>query len=82
LKPEPESRHGLAPELVTVLWQVRPEFLDAAYEVLDQDYGGLEGYLREGLGLGEAEQRRLGELYLEPGTGKASSPGAFGQPRG
>ena len=67
LKPEPGSRHGLAPEVVSVLWQVRPEFLDAAFEAVDQDYGGLEAYLREGLGLRNAQRDRLKELYLQPG---------------
>jgi protein-tyrosine phosphatase len=66
LKPEPASRHGLAPEVVSVLWQVQPEFLDAAFEALDQDYGGIEGYFREGLGLRKADRDRLRELYLEP----------------
>ena len=35
-----------------------------AFEAADQDYGGLDPYLREGLGLGEPEMERLKELYL------------------
>jgi protein-tyrosine phosphatase len=69
LKPRTESRFGLAPEVVSVLWQVRPEFLDAAFEAVDEDYGGLEGYFREGLGLRESERERLKALYLEPRGG-------------
>jgi len=69
LKPQPGSRHGLAPEVVSVLSQVRPGFLNAAFEAVDEDYGGLEGYFREGLGLREAERERLRELYLKPGKG-------------
>lgn len=69
LKPQPGSRHGLAPEVVSVLLQVRPEFLDAAFEAVDEEYGGLEEYFREGLGLREAERERLRALYLEPGKG-------------
>ena len=59
------SRHGLTPEVGAVLWRVQPEFLHAAFEAVEADYGGLEGYLREGLGLGAAERERLRRLYLE-----------------
>jgi protein-tyrosine phosphatase len=46
---------------------VQPDFLHAALEALETDYGGMEGYLREGLGLGAPERERLRALYLEPG---------------
>jgi protein-tyrosine phosphatase len=68
LKPEPGSRNGLATEVLSVLWRVQPEFLDAAFEAVDVDYGGLEAYFREGLGLRESQRERLNELYLEPGN--------------
>jgi protein-tyrosine phosphatase len=58
------SRHGLAPEVALVLSRVQPEFLLASLEAIDADYGGLEGYFREGLGLGAPERERLRELYL------------------
>lgn len=54
--------------VASVLWRVQPEFLQASYEAIEQDYGGLEGYFREGLGLGEREGERLRELYLERGA--------------
>lgn len=69
LKPPEASRHGMAPEVVSVLTRVRPEFLAAAFEALDQDYGGLDPYFREGLGLSEPQRQRLRELYLEPPKG-------------
>lgn len=59
------SRHGLAPEVGAVLWRVQPQFLQAAFEAVQSRYGGLEGYLRDGLGLREPERERLRELYLE-----------------
>lgn len=65
LKPPEPSRYGLTREVQDVLWRVQPEFLRAALEALEADYGGMEAYLREGLGLGEAERERLRELYLE-----------------
>ena len=67
LKMPPASRHELAPEAVSVLSRVQPEFLHAAFEAVDADYGGLEAYFREGLALGQPERERLRELYLEPG---------------
>lgn len=69
LKSAEASRRGLAPEVVSVLSRVQPEFLNAAFEAVDADYGGLEGYFREGLLLGDAQRARLRELYLEPGKG-------------
>ena len=46
-----------------VLVRVQPEFLHAAFEAVDEDYGSLETYLREGLGLRDTERERLRELY-------------------
>ena len=66
LKPLEPSRYGLTRDVQEVLWRVQPEFLQAALEALEADYGGMESYLREGLGLGEAERERLRELYLAP----------------
>jgi protein-tyrosine phosphatase len=56
---------GLAPEAASVLYRVQPEFLDAAFEAVEQQYGGVEAYFREGLGLREAERARLRQLYLQ-----------------
>jgi protein-tyrosine phosphatase len=69
LKMPESSRHGLAAEVVTVLSRVQPEFLQASFEAVDADYGGLEGYFREGLLLGDPERERLRALYLEPARG-------------
>ncbi len=69
LKPPEAWRRGLAPEVALVLSRVQPEFLNAAFEAVNADYGGLEGYLREGLLLGAPERARLRQLYLEPGKG-------------
>ena len=61
----PDASHfRLTREVAAVLWRVQPEFLNAAFEAVDQDYGGLERYFREGLGLGEAERKRMRDLYL------------------
>jgi protein-tyrosine phosphatase len=62
LSPE-VSRLGLSPEASQVLWRVQPDFLQAALDEADRQYGSLEGYLREGLSLREAERERLQALY-------------------
>jgi protein-tyrosine phosphatase len=56
----------LPPDVASVLTRVQPEFLDAAFEAVQEQYGGLDAYYREGLGLEEPHRRRLRELYLEP----------------
>ncbi len=69
LRPKTEWR-GLSPEVASVLYRVQPEFLEAAFEAVAQDYGNVEGYFRKGLGLGEAERARLRQLYLEQQSGR------------
>lgn len=63
---KPLSLEGwtLPRHIVEVLYRVQPEFIAAAYEAIDEDYGGVDAYLRRGIGLGEAERMRLRELYL------------------
>ena len=63
LKPPAFAWRGLEPHVAEVLWGVRPEFLQASFDAIEQDYGGLEGYLREGLRLGPRERDRLQSLY-------------------
>ena len=65
LKPKTEWR-GLSPEVASVLYRVQPEFLEAAFDVVRSDFSSVEGYLREGLRVGEPERNRLRDLYLEP----------------
>jgi len=62
--------HGAAlpPQVARVLWRVQPEFLHAAFEAVEADYGSLQAYLQEGLGLGTPQRERLRELLLEPAS--------------
>src|SRR5690606_10951473 len=62
-QPPGTSWRGLPPPGAQVRVGVQPEFLQAAFEAAEQDYGSLEGYLREGLGVREAERERLRALY-------------------
>jgi len=66
LKPPGAVRYGLTLEVAQVLWRVQPEFLQASFDAVGEEYGGLEGYLRDGLKLRAPELERLRALYLEP----------------
>ncbi|WP_231402480.1 tyrosine-protein phosphatase [Caenimonas aquaedulcis] len=66
LKPFSITGWVLPSHVAQVLYRVQPEFLQAAYDVIDADYGGMDSYLREGLRLGDAERARLKALYLPP----------------
>lgn len=54
---------GLPPEAMDVLWRVQPDFLQAGFDEVDARYGSLQGYFRQGLGLGDAQRERLRALY-------------------
>ena len=63
LKPLSLVGWTLPAHVATVLHRVQPEFLQAAYDAVDADYGNMETYLREGLRLGTAQRQRLEKLY-------------------
>ncbi|MEY2617264.1 MAG: hypothetical protein RL522_266 [Pseudomonadota bacterium] len=65
LKRPPGAGMGLAPEVAAVLWGVQAEFLEAAFEAVEKDHGSLDVYLREAMGLGDAEHQHLRALYLQ-----------------
>ena len=47
------------PHVMQVLWQVQPEFLHAAFDVVDAQHGGMQAYLRGPIGL---EAQHINEL--------------------
>ena len=55
----------IAPEVLNVLWRVQSEFLDAALQTVDEDFGGLDAYLAKQLGVGVAAREQLRRLYLQ-----------------
>jgi len=64
---EPASIQGkwaLPPHAARVLFGVQREFLEASFDEIDRNWGGIEGYLRDGIGLREQERARLRRLYL------------------
>ncbi|WGR92354.1 tyrosine-protein phosphatase [Bradyrhizobium sp. ISRA443] len=63
-KRDPSASTELPEEVKQVLGTVQQPFLNAAYEAIDADYGGLDRYFRDGLGLGQAERKALEGRYL------------------
>ncbi len=57
--------HRAPREVLEVLWRVQEDFLNASLRIVEQEDGGVEGYLARALGVGEAERRRLQQLYLQ-----------------
>lgn len=51
--------------VMKVLWQVQPEFLNAAFEVVDAQHGGMRDYLHGAIGLSPQELAELRRLLLE-----------------
>lgn len=58
-------RADIAPEVLQALWGVQAGYLEAAFEVIDREHGGAERYLRQRVGLGEAELTALARRYLQ-----------------
>ena len=61
---DPNHSTDLPDDIRQVLGSVREAFLAAAFEAIDADYGDLETYLRDGLGVGAAERAKLEARYL------------------
>ena len=61
---DPNAGSDLSVEVREVLGTVQASFLAAAFESINAGYGGLDNYLRDGLGIGPAERARLQENYL------------------
>lgn len=58
------SRWGLPRESMLVLWRVQPEFLQAALDEAQVRHGSVDAYLRDALGVGDAQRERLGAMYF------------------
>ena len=62
---DPTASSDLPEEVKQVLARVEASFLAAAYDAIGADYGDLENYLSDGLGLGASERTRLEARYLD-----------------
>ncbi|MFF9277075.1 tyrosine-protein phosphatase [Streptomyces griseosporeus] len=52
-------------ELLSPLFDARAEYLTAAFETIEQTWGGVDTYLEQGLGLAPATRERLRERLLD-----------------
>lgn len=62
---DPNASNELPDEVKQVLGSVESSFLAAAFEAISADYGGLEAYFSNGLGLAAGERAQLQARYLE-----------------
>jgi len=62
---DPSASSDLPDEVRQVLGSVEASFLAAAYDAISADYGDLENYLSDGLGLGARQRAALEARYLE-----------------
>jgi protein-tyrosine phosphatase len=62
---DPSSGTDLPEEVRQVITSVETSFLAAAFDVIGADYGDLEGYFQQGLGVGPRERAALELCYLE-----------------
>ena len=51
--------------VMDVLWQVQPAFLQAAFDAMERDYGGLSSYLSGPVGIAAGECEQLRRSLLE-----------------
>ena len=61
------------PHVMKVLWQVQPEFLQAAFDAVDSQHGGMRDYLHGAVGLSPQETKALQQLMLEDGHAGATA---------
>jgi protein-tyrosine phosphatase len=62
---DPSASSDLPDDVRQVLGSVEASFLAAAFEAISADYGDLESYFGDGLGLGARERAALEARYLE-----------------
>lgn len=64
--PAPDgAAERVPPDALAVLWSVRPAFLLAALDTIEQHHGGLEAYLTHRMGLSSQDRRQLTSSYLQ-----------------
>jgi protein-tyrosine phosphatase len=61
---DPSASSDLPEDVRDAIGSVHASFLAAGFEAVQADFGGLQGYLRDGLGIGEQERAALQARYL------------------
>jgi protein-tyrosine phosphatase len=62
---DPASGTDLPEDVREAIGSVETSYLAAAFGAIHADYGGLDLYLKDGLGLGESERANLKDRYLQ-----------------
>ena len=62
---DPASAPDLPDEVKQAIGSVNASFLAAGFETINERYGDLEGYFRDGLGVGQRERAELKKRYLQ-----------------
>jgi len=62
---DPAAAPDLPDEVRQAIGSVNASFLAAGFETISERYGDLEGYFRDGLGLGTRERSELKKRYLQ-----------------
>jgi protein-tyrosine phosphatase len=62
---DPAASPDLPDEIRQAIGSVQTSFLAAGFETINERYGDLEGYFRDGLGLGTRERSELKKRYLQ-----------------
>lgn len=61
---DPTASTDLPDDVRDAIGSVHASFLAAGFEAVEAGYGGIDGYLRDGLGVGEPQRAALRERYL------------------
>ena len=64
-RPPPLPASDTPRDALAVLWSVQPSFLEAALQAIERDHGGVERYLSQRLGLGDAARATLARRFLQ-----------------
>jgi len=52
-------------ETADALFDARPDYIGAAFDVINTEFGSIDRYLERGLGVGQSERARLQDLLLD-----------------
>jgi protein-tyrosine phosphatase len=55
---------GIDPEIPAAILGVKKQYLDAAFDEMEKQYGSIERYFSEGLGIDADQQQAMRDLYL------------------
>ncbi len=73
-KPPEMVAGGAPPQVRAAVRRVQPDYLQASLDAVDAEFGGMQNYLQKAMRLGEAERKRLDDLFLERSVSSSSAP--------